>query len=83
MLSMRRNGPHKIKSCDELVMLNGNAYGNQNCREGGVARGGNSSRPTGSFRSPRPPPQPDPVGHFYFGSNRTFLIWIDNNQDSS
>jgi len=23
------------------------------------------------------PPQSDPVGHFYFGKNRTFLNWLD------
>jgi len=38
--------------------------------------GGNSSRPTGSFHFPRP--QTQTRGHFYFGSNRTFLFWLDS-----
>ena len=43
---------------------------------------GNSSRPTGSFHFPRPQTLTLNLktkrGHFYFGKNRTFLFWLDN-----
>ena len=39
--------------------------------------GGNSSRPTGSFHFPPPDKTRARTGHFYFGNNRTFLIWLD------